>query len=134
MRLFDLLKRRNKIGDFADGRKKRAIVAGKLKLNKNGFRNRQPFSLSHYSIFCRLSAHNRDDLSCIIDNIHCDICIVYKELLGVVSQTYPDLCCSVFDYQYIKVIPIHPLKRRMIQILKTYSFVCLVSSTRSQNG
>lgn len=49
MRLFDLLKRRNEIDDFADGRKKRAIVAGKLKLNKNGFRNRQPFSLSYYS-------------------------------------------------------------------------------------
>ena len=91
-------------------------------------------SLSHYSVFCRLSAHNRDDLSCIIDNIHCDICIVYKELLGIVSQTYPDLCCSVFDYQYIKVMTVHLLNCRMIQILKTYSFVCLVFSTRSPNG
>ena len=110
------------------------IIVPSLAQEYNELCDRIMFSLSHYSIFCRLSAHNRDDLSCIIDNIHCDICIVYKELLGVVSQTYPDLCCSVFDYQYIKVIPIHPLKRRMIQILKTYSFDCLVFSTRFLNG
>ena len=69
--------------------------------------DRVMLSLSHYSVFCRLSAHNRDDLSCIIDNFNCDICIVYKELLSVVSQSYPDLCCSVFDYQYIKVYSVH---------------------------
>ena len=60
-------------------------------------------SLSHYSIFCQLSVYNRDDLSCIIDNVYCDICIVYSELLNIVSQTYPNLCCSVFEYQYIHV-------------------------------
>ena len=60
-------------------------------------------SLSHYSIFCQLSVYNRDDLSCIIDNVYCDICIVYSELLNIVSQTYPNLCCSVFEYQYVHV-------------------------------
>lgn len=110
------------------------IIVPSLAQEYNELCDRIMFSLSHYSIFCRLSAHNRDDLSCIIDNIHCDICIVYKELLGVVSQTYPDLCCSVFEYQYIKVSTILTLTPRMIQILKAYSFDCLVFSTRFLNG
>lgn len=60
-------------------------------------------SLSQRFIFCQISVYRKDEYIFALGNTYCDLCIVCKELLNVVSLSFPSVCCAGYSYSSLKV-------------------------------
>ena len=60
-------------------------------------------SLSQHFIFCQISVYRKDEYIFALSNTYCDLCIVYKELLNMVSLSFPTVCCASYSYVPLSV-------------------------------